>query len=139
MSFDLEEYEGKRVELKLNGEEEQLLGTVQSGAPEMIAFKEKGKAGLELVRKDEIEYIRLAAEAEPELRARRLNIVGLDTVKRHLVDRHGYALADINEMSSEEAFSFHENLDHEPLSHYHADPPSKRDENTPQFSNADED
>lgn len=138
MDLDLTEYDGKRVELKLNDSEDIVVGTVQSGAPEMIAFKEKGKASLTLVRLDEIEFIRLSAEAEPELKARRLNIVGLDTVKRHLADRHGYALEDINKMSSEDALAFHDQLDHAPLSHYHADPPSKAESEAGETEDGDE-
>ena len=62
------------------------------------------------------------------IRDSRLNIVELGTVKRHLVDRHGYALADINAMAPEQALEFHDSIDHSPLSHFHADPPAKKDD-----------
>lgn len=126
--LELIDYDGKRVELKLVGDDEHVTGTVASASPEMIAFKEKGKSNLKLVKREDIADIHVAPEAEPEMKARRLNIVGLDTVKRHLVDRHGYSLADINAMSPEDALAFHDQLDHEPLSHFHADPPAKKDE-----------
>ncbi|AKJ71868.1 hypothetical protein TIN4_71 [Tsukamurella phage TIN4] len=125
--LELTDYDGKRVELKLVGSDEYVTGTVASSSPEMIAFKEKGKSHLGLVKHDEIEDIRVALEAEPEMKARRLNLVNLDTVKRHLVDRHGYSLADINSMTPEDALAFHDGLNHEPLSHFHADPPAKKD------------
>lgn len=127
--LELVDYDGKKVELFLVGEEgEAITGTVASASPEMIAFKEKGKSHLKLVKRDDIADIRIAPEAEPEMKARRLNIVNLDTVKRHLVDRHGYSLADINAMSPEDALEFHDGLDHSPLSHFHADPPAKKDD-----------
>ena len=136
-TLDLVDYDGKKVELKLHEWEDGQVehGTVASGAPEMIAFKQKGKSSLQLIRKDQIEFIRLAAEAEPELKARRLNVVELHNVKRHLVDRHGYALADINKMSSEAALEFHDSLDHSPLSHFHADPPKQSTEKSEPLEN----
>ncbi|ANA85846.1 hypothetical protein PBI_WOES_75 [Gordonia phage Woes] len=123
----LTDYAEKRVELKTTESDEYVVGTVASASPEAIAFKEKGRASLTLITKANIADIRIALETEPEMKARRLNLVNLDTVKRHLVDRHGYALADINQMSPENALAFHDEIDHAPLSHFHADPPSKRE------------
>ncbi|UTN91234.1 hypothetical protein SEA_POKYPUPPY_75 [Gordonia phage PokyPuppy] len=121
----LTDYADKRVELLITGAEEAVIGTVASASAEAIAFKEKGRSALTLVPASNIEDIRIAPEAEADMKARRLNIVNLDSVKRHLVDRHGYALADINKMAPEHALSFHDGIDHTPLSHFHADPPTK--------------
>lgn len=128
LELELTDYVDKRVELTTSGSEEPVVGTVVSAAAEAIAFKEKGKSSLTLINASDIETIHIAPEAEAEMKARRLNIVNLDSVKRHLVDRHGYALADINAMSPERALSFHEEIDHSPLSHFHADPPPKKDD-----------
>ncbi|AUV60679.1 hypothetical protein HOS75_gp051 [Gordonia phage SteveFrench] len=125
--LQLTDYTDKRVELLTVGAEEAVIGTVASASPKGIAFKEKGRSSLTLVPGDQIADIRIATEAEPEMKARRLNIVNLDSVKRHLVDRHGYALADINAMPPEQALSFHDGIDHAPLSHFHADPPADKD------------
>ena len=126
---DLTDYVDKRVELKTITAEEAVVGTVSSAMPKAIAFKEKGKSSLVLIDATDIESIRMAPEAEAQMKPRRLNLAELDTVKRHLVDRHGYALADINAMSPEDAYSFHESIDHTPLSHFHADPPAKKEDN----------
>ncbi|QSL99716.1 hypothetical protein SEA_AMORE2_77 [Gordonia phage Amore2] len=128
--LELTDYDGKKVELLIQGAEEYVTGTVASGAEKMIAFKEKGKSNLSLIKAEDIADIRVAQEAEAEMKARRLNLVNLDTVKRHLADRHGYSLADINAMTPEAALSFHDSLDHEPLSHFHADPPSKSEKSS---------
>lgn len=120
----LSDYEGKKVEIKLDGKEDELIGLVVSANDKMLGFRPKGRSNLDLILAHEIEDIRVAPDAEVEMRARRLNLVSIDTVKRHLVDRHGYALADINAMTPEDSLEFHSSLDHTPLSHYHADPPS---------------
>ena len=126
--IDLTDYNEKRVEITTTENDEPTIGTVASAMPQAIAFKEKGKSSLVLINKDDIASIRIAQEAEAEMKARRLNIVELGTVKRHLVDRHGYALADINAMAPEQALEFHDSIDHSPLSHFHADPPAKKDD-----------
>ncbi|ANA85941.1 hypothetical protein SEA_GOURDTHYMES_78 [Gordonia phage GourdThymes] len=124
----LADYADKRVELLTVGAEEAVIGTVASASPQAIAFKEKGRSSLTLVPAEQIADIRIAPEAEVDMKARRLNLVNLDSVKRHLVDRHGYALADINAMAPEQALGFHDSIDHTPLSHFHADPPANKDE-----------
>ncbi|QDF18292.1 hypothetical protein SEA_DAKITI_79 [Gordonia phage Dakiti] len=124
----LTDYADKRVELLTTEAEDYVTGTVASASPQAIAFKEKGRSSLTLVPADQIKDIRIAPESEADMKARRLNIVNLDSVKRHLVDRHGYALADINAMSPEQALSFHDGIDHTPLSHFHADPPANKGE-----------
>lgn len=124
--LELVDYDGKKVSLLLKDAEEPTVGVVASASDDMIAFKPKGTTALTLIRAEDIVQIE-AVIVDDEMKARRLNLANLDTVKRHLVDRHGYALADINAMSVEEAFSFHEGLDHAPLSHYHADPPAKKE------------
>nr|DAK84438.1 MAG TPA: hypothetical protein [Caudoviricetes sp.] len=126
--IDLTDYNEKRVEITTTENDEPTIGTVASAMPQAIAFKEKGKSSLVLINKEDIASIRIAPEAEAEMKARRLNIVELGTVKRHLVDRHGYALADINAMAPEQALEFHDSIDHSPLSHFHADPPAKKDD-----------
>lgn len=123
--LELTDYADKRVELLTKGSEEPVVGTVVSAMDKAIAFKEKGKSNLVLIEAKDIAAIHIAAEAESEMKPRRLNLVELSSVKRHLVDRHGYALADINAMSPEQALEFHDGIDHSPLSHYHSDPPKK--------------
>lgn len=128
---DVQEYIGKRVELVLNddGEQVDLTGTVESANSLGFVFKPFGSPKIALYEVAQIESIRLAPEKEPELKARRLDPVTLTGVKRHLVDRHGYPLADINAMSAEDALEFHnEQVDHDPLSHFHAVKPEKKEQ-----------
>lgn len=131
---DVQEYIGKRVELTLtdDGEQVDLLGTVESANSLGFVFKPFGSPKVSLYETSQIVTINLAAEKEPELKARRLDPVVLTGVKRHLVDRHGYPLADINAMSAEDAFEFHNTqVDHGPLSHFHAPKPEKKEQPAP--------
>lgn len=127
-TIDLAQYSNKKVTVKLTDEDESFPATVETATPLAIIFRRKGKSSLEMKSSDEIELIELQPESEKEIKARRLDPVTLDNVKRHLVDRHGYSLASINALSSEAAYSFHENeVDHAELGHYHAEPPVKQD------------
>lgn len=132
---DVQEYIGKKVDLILNddGEQAELTGTIESANSLGFVFKPARSPKVALYEVAQIENISLAPEREPELKARRLDPVSLTGVKRHLVDRHGYPLEDINAMSAEDAFDFHNvQVDHGPLSHYHAPKPEKKaDESAP--------
>lgn len=122
------DYIGKRVDLELNDEGEvlNLTGTIESANSIGFVFKPFGSPKVALYETAQVEGISLAEQKEPVLKARRLNPVDMGNVKRHLVDRHGYPLADINEMKADDALKFHnEDVDHGPLSHYHAEAPAK--------------
>lgn len=136
MAPAITEYVGQRVEIvfrpeALEGEVDpvtQVTGKVENANPYGFVFKPAGSSKSRLYQADAIEDIRLAPEAEPVLKARRLDPVSLKNVKRHLVDRHGYELTAINEMSPEGALEFHEDdIDHAPLGHFHALPKTKEE------------
>jgi len=122
-----EDYDGKRVLIKLVDFDEAFEATVEAGSDMGYIIKPKGKGGVQLVKSDQVEKIELAPASETTLKPRRLNKVGLDTVKRHLVDRHGYKLSEINKLPTEDALTFHDSLEHDDLSHFHADPPEKKE------------
>lgn len=129
-TIDLAQYDGQKVTVRLDAEDADLIkGTVTAATAQGILFKPYGKASVELVEASRVKYIELQP-VNDELTARRMNPVTVNTVKRHLVDRHGYKLADVNGMQAEAAFDFHENtIDHSVLGHYHAEPPAKEDKN----------
>ena len=130
------EYVGERVEITFaegeleGGDSNVVVGKIENANALGFVFKPAGSSKSRLYETGAVEDIRIAPEAEPVLKARRLDFVTLKTVKRHLVDRHGYSLADINEMSPERALEFHDDLDHEAqdLSHYHDLPKSQKNE-----------
>lgn len=125
---NVQDYIGKRVDIELNeeGETLSLTGTIESANSLGFVFKPFGSPKISLYEVSQLETIGLAEQKETVLKARRLNPVDMSNVKRHLVDRHGYPLESINEMKADEALAFHENeVDHGPLSHYHAEPPAK--------------
>lgn len=125
LTVDPAQYEGKKVSIKLADEAEAFDATCEAANAKAVMFKRKGKANVEFKNIDEIEKIELQDDAEPVVKARRLDLVTLSNIKRHLVDRHGYAVADVNAMKSADALAFHEGIDHTPLGHFHAVKPAK--------------
>lgn len=124
-TIDLKQYENKKVIITLVGEDEPIEGTLEGASLKAIAFKRKGKAVVEFIEVSDLTAVELAPSQEPTLKSKRQDPVSIDNIKRHLIDRHGYALADVNAMKSEDAFSFHEGIDHAPLGHFHAVKPDK--------------
>lgn len=124
---DLSEYNGKRVVLVRNLSEPnekgetavEVEGTVQAANEQGVLIKPKGKASFDLVPADEIEEIRLAEAGEKKLRQKVLKPVQLGQARSHLLERHGLTLDEANEMSEEQAFEEHAEIDHSPLGHRH--------------------
>lgn len=125
MAATITEYVGKRVEVTFaegvqeDSDNAKITGKVENANAVGFVFKPAGSSKSRLYQTSDVAEIRMAPEAEPVLRSRRLDPIALKNVKRHLVDRHGYTLTDINDMSPEAALDFHEGLGHDDLGHYH--------------------
>lgn len=127
---DLAEYVGKRASFDLtqDGKTERVEATIEATSEQFTFYKPKGKVNGIMVGTDQISNPTLSPDSVADLKPRRLNPIAITNIKRHLVDRHGYPLADIDAMTPEAALEFHESLDHSPLGHFHADPPPKPEE-----------
>lgn len=125
-AIDLTQYDGQKVLVQLGSADAELeKGTVVAATPQGIIFKPYGKSSADLKPSSEIFHIELQP-VNDDIKARRVNPVTVNTVKRHLAERHGYKLEDVNAMTPEAAFEFHENtIDHSVLGHYHAEPTAK--------------
>lgn len=127
-ALDLELFIGKKVTISLSERTEgvEVLpaetfdATVEAANDKAVMLKRKGKANIEFLDAAVVTACTLQEAAEPVVKARRQDPVTIDNIKRHLVDRHGYAVADINKMAATDAYSFHEGIDHAPLGHFHA-------------------
>jgi hypothetical protein len=122
MSVDpnsLVQFSGKNVNIKLTGEYANLSGEgrVEAAGPFGVAFKPKGKGSV-IVEPTDIESIETAAVVK-KITRKSLLPASLENVRQHLVDRHGYAVADIEKYSPEQALEWHNSLDHAPLGHDH--------------------
>lgn len=129
-TVDLELFVGKKVTFTLTEGDttEQVEATIEAANDQAVMFKRKGKSNIEFKDASAVSDVALQESAEPVVKARRQDPVTIDNIKRHLVDRHGYAVADINAMSAVDAFEFHGKIDHEPLGHFHADKPAKSED-----------
>lgn len=124
---ELSQYEGKKVVLVQNqGEGKdaiELEGTAEKANALGVLLKPKGKVKLELIELDTIEDIRLAPDTSANLKAKKLKVVKLGQARSHLLERHGYTLAQVNELTEDAAYELHAGLNHVELDlgHVHED------------------
>lgn len=123
---NLEQYTGKKVLVTVKAEDgtfTEVEGTVEVGTPDGVLIKPKGKTKIDLIEAASIEEIKYVAEAPKAITAKKLKLVTFGQARGHLLERHGYKLADINGMTEQAAFDFHAGLDHKALDlgHVHED------------------
>lgn len=110
-----EEYVGKKVLVTVKAEDGSAVeveGTVEKANDFALVIKPKGKTRLDIIENDAIIEIKYIAETGTPLKAKLLKPVELGQARTHLLERHGYTLADINKMDEQGAFDFHKALDH---------------------------
>lgn len=96
---------------------------VEEAAGGFVILREKGKSAPALIKEEDVLSFNPPAPKPPApIKAKRMNPVEPDAVKRHLVDTHGYTVSAINSLTVEEAVELHEGIDHEglDLGHFHA-------------------
>jgi hypothetical protein len=119
---ELEKFSGKQVILTVKAEDgtaKEIPGKVEGASEVGLAFKEKGKREVQLVEPDQIEDISEAPTEAKKVTQKKLKPVKKEQVRQHLADRHGYNRSEINSMTDDAAFDFHEKLDHKDLGHKH--------------------
>lgn len=126
---DYDKFVGKKVVLVRNLETPndkgelavEIEGTLEAVNRLGAMLKPKGQVKADIIDADQIEEIRLAPEKERNLKAKVLKIIEFGNAKSHLLERHGLTLSEVNELSEEDAFEFHEGLDHveKDLGHVH--------------------
>jgi|SRR6478736_1929639 len=119
---DLKQYENKKVIVTRNladGTADELEGTVTTASAAGLIVKPKGKTSVVIVGTDEIVEVRYVVDAPKAIKAKELKPITFGQARGHLLDRHGYALADINKMDEAAALEFHDSIDHAPLGHVH--------------------
>jgi hypothetical protein len=131
---ELERFVNKNVILHVKQEDNSLReveGKVEAASAAGMAFKEKGKSKLDLVMPEQIEEITLAPTKPKSVLQKKLKPIEEAQARQHLVDRHGVPLSWAKENTDQDAFAYHESLDHSNLGHKHVAEevkPSERDE-----------
>jgi hypothetical protein len=135
---DLKDFEDQKVVLVRNlakpndkGETaEELEGTLVAVAGDAVMFKQKGKATAGLIDISDIERVDHAESGTKKLARKTLKMVKFGQARNHLLERHGYTLTQVNDLSEKEAFELHEAIDHEAqdLGHVHKDKADESDE-----------
>ena len=128
---EYDKFVGKRVvltrNLKTPNEKGELAveieGSLEAANDLGVMLKPKGQVKADIIDASEVEEIRLAPEKAKALKAKVLKIIELGQAKSHLLERHGLTLKEVNGLTEEDAFEFHESIDHEAkdLGHVHKD------------------
>lgn len=122
----LEDFKGKFCTITLAeedgtpGEPKEYLVEEANGG--FFILREKGKSSGGLIEGSRILSFEPPAKKVFPLKAKRLNPVDANAVKRHLLDAHGYRVSDINGLTEEQAVELHDGIDHKDLDlgHFHA-------------------
>lgn len=124
-------FAGKNVSITLSGEHAALSGEgkVEAAGPFGVAFKPKGKGAI-IVEAQNVEAIEAVALVK-KITRKSLLPASLENVRQHLVDRHGYKVADIENYTQEQALEFHAGLEHGELGHDHSKKAGEADEAAP--------
>lgn len=128
--IDLAKVQGQRVKFSYipNGETDavELEGTVDLVNPPAMIVKPKGSTMVKLIEERQIVQgtFEVIPEKPRELKARRMDPVGMSSVRNHLLDRHGYELDVINKLTDAAALAEHDQLEHDRLGHFHAPRPT---------------
>jgi hypothetical protein len=128
---ELKDFEDKKVLIVRNlakandkGETaEELEGTLVAVAGDAVMFKQKGKATAGLIEIGDIEKVEHADTGNKKLARKTLKTVKFGQARNHLLERHGFTLTQVNELTEKQAFDLHEATDHEAedLGHVHKD------------------
>ena len=106
--------------VKEDGSLEEVRGTIQAATVAGIAFKQKGKPGLELIPSaDLIEEIDYAPVKQKSVTQKKLKPIEFGQARQHLIDRHGVELSWAKDADEKAAFEYHNGLDHSNLGHTH--------------------
>lgn len=122
-----EKYQGRKVVVvyKVDGQTDAVEqeGTAEVANAGGILFKPKGKTQMVLIEASNIEEVNFAEDKPKKLDRKTLKVVQFGGARNHLLERHGYRLGDINDMSEQDAYDLHEGIDHETedLGHVHGD------------------
>lgn len=127
MTVDYSKYQGKKVLLVRNEagktDSEELEGSIEATNALGVVLKPKGKSQLILIEASEIERIDFMDEKPKDLVRKTLKLVEFSQARNHLLERHGYTMKQIGELTEKEAFEFHVTLNHVELDlgHDHSD------------------
>jgi hypothetical protein len=140
-ALDLTKYDGKKVVVQRTNSDnvlEEVEGTVQTGNALGLLIKPKGKASVEIIEASSIEGVELAPEKAKKLGPKYIKEVELGQARQHLLDRHGATLNEVNEMTEQEAYDEHFEINHEneDIGHRHGEKPKR---NQADVTDSDED
>lgn len=126
-AIDFSKFQDKKVVVVWHEDESseatETEGTALAANDSGVLLKPKGKMQPILIASGQIDDLRHAEETVRKLGRKTLKIVEYGQARSHLLERHAYTVAQVNEMSEQEAYDIHEGIDHlaADLGHVHGD------------------
>lgn len=102
-----------------DGSTEQVEGKIEVASEAGVGFKPKGRRELDLLEVEDVLAIEEAPVTEAKLKQVKLKPIEAGRIKKHLIDRHGAPLSQVNALSPEQAAELHGKIDHSDLGHNH--------------------
>lgn len=122
-----------------DGSLKEVTGTIKMATVAGVAFKQKGKSGVELIDSvDKIEEIDYAPVKQKSVSQKKIKPIEFGQARQHLVDRHGVELSWGKDAEEKAAFDYHAGLDHSNLGHVHVAPEDKPKDEREQALEGDE-
>lgn len=103
-------------------------GKIKAASEAGVAFKPKGKSGVDLLMVAQIEEIAAAPTKPKNVTQKKIKPVPEGGMRQHLADRHGISLKWCKDNTEEAAVEFHNTLDHTDLGHLHVEPKAEETE-----------
>lgn len=102
-----------------DGSTEEVEGKIEVASEAGVGFKPKGRREMDLLEAEDVLDINEAPIVETKLKQVKLKLIDLTRVKKHLIDRHGAPLSQVNALAPEQAEELHNKIDHSDLGHNH--------------------
>ena len=104
-----------------DGSLEETEGKIKAASEAGVAFKPKGKSGVDLLMVAQIEEIAAAPSKPKSIAQKKIKPVPEGGMRQHLADKHGISLKWCRDSTEEAAVEFHNSLDHADLGHVHVE------------------
>jgi len=102
-----------------DGSTEQVQGKIEVASTAGVGFKPRGRREMDLLELDDVLELEEAPVPDVKLKQVKMKPVDATRVKKHLIDRHGAPLSQVNAMSPDQAAELHGKIDHSDLGHNH--------------------
>lgn len=96
-------------------------GVVIAASPMAILLKPRGAMIAEMIEAANIRHIEIVQNPNAKLIIRKLRVLKPHEVRQHLIDRHGFLVANVEALGDIQAYEGHRAMAHSNMGHVHED------------------